>query len=109
MPQTDSRKGRGGFSSPTESKVLKLEKIDKRIATLDKELKDFQNVEEKIYLMGRIPRTIYKELILKEANHELIAMQLGISERQLYYAKGGLYKFIATELGEYFDEKDLED
>lgn len=50
-PQDGQPKGKGGSSSPVESKVLKLEKIDRRIATLDGELKKFQEIEEKIRLM----------------------------------------------------------
>lgn len=50
-PQDGQPKGKGGSSSPVESKVLKLEKIDRRIATLDGELKKFQEIEDKIQLM----------------------------------------------------------
>lgn len=55
-PQDGQPKGKGGSSSPVENKVLKLEKIDRRIGVLDSEIKKFQEIEEKIRLMRK--RTI---------------------------------------------------
>lgn len=49
-------RGKGGTSNPTESKVIKLEKIDRRIGVLDSELKKYAEIEEKIRLMRK--RTI---------------------------------------------------
>lgn len=52
-PQDGQPKGKGGSSSPVETKVIKLEKIDKRIGILDGELKKFQEIEDKIQLMRK--------------------------------------------------------
>lgn len=50
-PQDGQPRGKGGTSNPVETKVLKLEKIDKRIETLDREIKKFSEVEANIRLM----------------------------------------------------------
>lgn len=99
-------RGKGGTSNPTESKVLRLEKIDKRIEVLDTEIKKFADVEQKIFLMGRIANGVYKETILKEMNPEYIAMQLGISRASLFNIKAKILEFIATELGEYLNDEE---
>lgn len=44
-------RGKGKSSSPVESKVIKLEKIDRRIGVLDGELQRFEEIENKIRLM----------------------------------------------------------
>lgn len=103
-PPDGQPSGKGATSSPVESKVLRLEKIDKRIETLEKELSDFKSIEEKIRLMGREAYLVYKHTIVGEMNPEYVAMEIGICRRSLFYMKAGILKYIATELGEYLDE-----
>lgn len=108
LPQDGQPRGKGGTSNPVENKVLKLEKIDKRIGVLDAELKKYEEIEQKIRLMGRIPYEIYRQSIAKEINAEYLAMELGMCERSLYTTKSKLLEFIATELGEYIDMNEIE-
>ena len=103
-PADGQPRGKGGTSNPVESKVLRLEKVDRRIGTLDEELKKFAEVEEKVRLMGREPYTIYKKVIEAEYNGEYIAMELGMSFRTFCRMKAGLIRYIAEELGEYLEE-----
>lgn len=44
-------RGKGRVSNPVESKVIKMERIDKRIEVLESELKKFAEIENKIRLM----------------------------------------------------------
>lgn len=102
-------RGKGTTSSPTERKVIQLERLDKRIEKLEKELAEFKAIEQKIYLMGRIPRIIYERTIKGETLNDLVAAELGITDRALYIAKAKITSYIAKELGEYIDEKELEE
>lgn len=101
-------RGKGGTSNPTENKVIKLEKIDKRKAVLEDEIKKFAEIEEKIKLMGREPYLIYKHTIADELNPEYVSMEVGMCRTSLFMAKGKIMEFIATELGEYIDLEELE-
>jgi hypothetical protein len=94
---------KGSVGDPTQSRAIKLEEIDRRIEKLEKEIADFENIEKKIHLMGRIPEDVYKQTIVKNMNAEYVAMQNDISRRSLFNVKSALLKFIARELGEYLD------
>ena len=102
-PQDGQPKGKGGSSSPVETKVIKLEKIDKRIGVLDGELKKFQEIEDKIKILGREPYLIYKLGIVEDANQEYAAMEVGMAIAPYYRAKAKLLEYIAEELGEYLN------
>lgn len=99
--------GKGGTSDPVSSKVIKFEKLDKRISTLEHELNTFAKAEEKINIMGSLTRRIYKETIKGQANLEYKAMEYGMGTRTLYNYRGQLLEMLATDLGEYLDIEKL--
>lgn len=98
-------RGKGKTSSPVESKVLRLEKVDRRIEVLDKELKKYIEVENKIRLMGREAYTIYSRTIASDMNPEFVALELGMCRATLFNVKGKLMEYIAEELGEYLGDR----
>lgn len=104
LPPDGQPKGKGSTSSPVESKVLRLEKMEQRIDKIDRELTKFKEIERKIKLMGRIPRTIYLETIVGTTNPDIIIGSLCICRTEFYNVKKGLLEFIASELGEFLDE-----
>lgn len=105
LPQDGQPKGKGFVSSPVETKVLRIEKMEKRVGAIDKDIEELKTLEKKIYIMGRIVKTIYKETIVGKANPELVAMSLCISKASLFRTKAKLFEFIATELGYYYNDK----
>lgn len=97
-PMDGLPRGKGRTSSPVESKVERLEKVDRRIATLDTELKKYLAMEEKIRLMGKEAYMIYRQVIADDLNPEYVAMELGMCRATLFNVKGKLMKYIAEEL-----------
>ena len=96
-------KGKGGKSDPTQSKVIRFEQLNKRIDTLEKEIKTFEKTEEKITIMGSLSRRIYKETIRGQSNLEYKAMEYGMAPKTLYNYRCKLLEMIAEDLGEYID------
>ena len=95
--------GKGGTSDPTQSKVLRFEKLDQRIKVLERELAIFDKVEEKITIMGSLSRRIYRETIKGQSNLEYKAMEYGMCPKTLYNYRSKLLEMIAEDLGEYID------
>lgn len=106
-PPDGQPKGKGATSSPVETKVIRLEKVEERIFQVDAELKKFEEIEKNISLMGREQKIIYKETILKDTTADVIADYLDIGRTKLFHIKSKLLEYIAKELGEYFDDDDL--
>ena len=105
LPPDGQPKGKGSTSSPVETKVIRLEKLEKRIGVIDKDIEEIKSVEKKIQIMGRTVRTVYKETIVGNTNPEIVAMYLNISRASLYNIKKKLFEFIATELGYFLEDK----
>ena len=96
-------KGQGQVSDPTQSKVIRIEHLDKRIKTLEKELDVFRKFDEKINAMGSLTRRIYWDTIKHQANLEYKAMEYGMTRKTLYNYRSKLLEMLATDLGEYLD------
>ena len=101
-------KGKGNTGDPTYRKAYKLTEVDRRLDVLDKELKRFEEIEQKIKLMGKDVYGVYEATIKQELNPQYVALEVGMSERTLYNVKAKLLEYIATELGEYLNENELD-
>lgn len=105
LPPDGQPKGKGLVSSPVETKLLRIEKMEKRVGAIDKDIDELKALENKIHIMGRAIRTIYKETIVGNTNPDIVAMSLNISRAKLFRTKKSLFEFIATELGYYYNDK----
>ena len=95
--------GKGTVSNPTQNKVIRIEQLDKRIKTMDREFDTFRKFEEKINAMGSLTRRIYFETMKRQSNLELKAMEYGMATRTLYNYRTKLFEMLAEDLGEYID------
>lgn len=105
LPPDGQPRGKGASSNPVENKVIRLEKVEKRFEVLNRELENFDKLENKIMLMGRIPRVIYKETIVGTSNPEYVAISLGICRASLFNIKASILKYIGEELGLFLEEE----
>lgn len=95
--------GKGLAGKPTEQRAIRLLKIDKRIARLEEEIAVFEKFEKE---STGLARQVYFETIKKDCiDLNAKADLLNISPKKLFKTRGKILKYLATELGELFEEE----
>lgn len=100
-------KGKGVTSNPTQSKVIRLDMLEKRIKALEWDFEAIKRFEEKISGMDEIMMRIYRDTLRGRQNLEYKAMDYGMAVRTLYNYRTKLLKLLAIEMGECLDLEEL--
>ena len=100
-PQDGMPHGKGNTSSPTESKVLRLAKLDTRINKLNFEIKTILETRE--YLTDE-QKEIFDNSIVKKVNTDYTIDTGRYSRKYFFNERGKILKAIAIRLGEYYEE-----
>lgn len=101
MPPNGMPRGNGSTSNPTESKAIRLSKIDTRIEKLKFEIRTIQETRE--YLTEE-QKEIYDNSIIKKVNTDYTIDVGRYSRKYFFNERGKILKTIAIRLGEYYEE-----
>lgn len=100
-PQDGMPHGKGNTSNPTESKVIRIAKLDTRINKLTFEIKTI--LETRDYLTDE-QKEIYDNSIIKKVNTDYTIDTERYSRKYFFNERGKILKAIAIRLGEYYEE-----
>jgi hypothetical protein len=96
---------KGKVGNPTEQKALKLVEIDRRINKLIEEIEVFDRFEKS--LTDKVQIDVYRETVKKNCTDLTAKAQLlHMGRRQLIESRAKMLRYIAMELGEYFEERE---
>lgn len=96
-------RGQGAVSNPTESKAIRLEKINARIEKLRKDIVAIRSIRD---TLDNLDKVIYDETIIKPCDSMQIKSQLlKISYDTMRLQRGKILKQIAKNMGEYYEDE----